>query len=136
MTATELSFDGAADFLTFTPAAQNIPAGNVPQVCFDLQYPSRRGKLLLTFSVGNTGRLDTFYITRASVLGGVMVTWKSGTDFSTATSQQPETLGYSFPVPAGTNFQLLVDMEGVAQMQVWAGSTAGSTLQLQAGAPD
>ncbi len=136
MTAAIVSFDGSADFLAFTTPNQTIPAGNVPVECFDLQYPSRRGKLLLTMTVGAAGRLDTFYISRASVLGGVAVPWKSGTDFLTPTSQQPETLAYAFPVPAGTTFQLMVDMEAVAELQIWAGSIAGTTLQLQVGAPD
>lgn len=136
MTAAIVSFDGSADFLAFTTANQTIPAGNTPLQCFDLQYPARRGKLLLTLTVGATGRLDTFYISRASILGGAAVTWKSGTDFLTPTSQQPETLGYTFPVPAGTTFQLMVDMEGVAELQIWANSIAGTTLQLQVGAPD
>lgn len=136
MTPAILSFDGSADFLAFATPGQTLPAGNVPQECFDLQYPARRGKLLLTLTVGAAGRLDTFYISRASVLGGAAVIWKSGSDFLTPTRQQPETLGYTFPVPAGTSFQLLVDMEGVAEMQIWAGSVAGTTLQLEVGAPD
>ncbi len=136
MTASIISFDGSADFLAFTTPVQTVPAGNAPMECFDLQYPARRGKLLLTMTVGNAGRLDTFYISRASILGGTTVPWKSGTDFLTPTSQQPETLAYTFPVPAGTSFQLMVDMEGVAELQIWAGSIAGTTLQLQVGAPD
>ncbi len=134
MSAYIITLDQAGNFESFLPPPQPIPAGGAPVALFDIQNPGRKGKLLATFNVGAGGVLDTFYITRAAAPGGTLVKWKSGTDFLTPTSQQPETINYSVPQPAGTSFQLLIDMTGVGDMQIWAGSNAGGALGMEIGA--
>ncbi len=134
MSAYIISLDNAGDFESFRPPPQPIPAGGAPAALFDIQNPGRKGKLLATFNVGIGGELDTFYITRAAAPGGTQVKWKSGTDFLTPTSQQPETINYFVPQPAGTSFQLLIDMTGVGDMRIWAGSNAGGSLSMEIGA--
>ena len=127
----QITLDPTGNYDEATPA-QSVSA--TAAAIFEIRNPNRRGIVIMTFNVGAAGTLTTFYITRSAFPGGTQLTWKTGSDFNTPTVQQPETLNFSLPQAASSSFQLLINMSGVSDMQIWAASTAGTTLQLEVGA--
>lgn len=136
---TAIPMDGVANISSFSAVATLPASSNSAPVCAcEAEWPTRRGLQRYRFTVGTGGNLDAFYLTTSPVplsqnSGEPVVQNFSAADLLNTPQRAPSCPGLTaLPVAAGTSFDLDLDMTGVGAVQFWAGSIAGTTLEISA----
>jgi hypothetical protein len=116
----------------------NLPASGSAGLVYDLHLPARSGRQTLTFKNTGSNAIDSaFYLVRSSIDGGLGVQIITGSEFATPDGHTLiDSPGFAWPIPAGTTFQLTLDMSGAGEFQFWGASSLGTTLELEILVPE
>ena len=134
--------DNHANFLTFDTGAVAIAAAteSAPVLVAQYDLPQRRGLLRLQCKVGAGGTLDALQVRSGAFAPSqnaaaiTQTDLSSLSDFQGGTRMCPACPGLTaLPnQPAASSFALVLDASFFGgTIEIWAGSTAGTTLQIQ-----
>ena len=134
--------DNQSSFLTFDSGAVAVGAGteSAPVLIGQYDLPQRRGLLRLQCKVGSGGTLDALQVRSGAFAPSQNAAAITQTDLSSLADYQggtrmcPACPGLT-ALPnqaAGSTFAIVLDASFFGgTIEIWAGSTAGTTLQVQ-----